>query len=287
VTAGRAKAQMRILHFSDPHVQLRDWRRRPLRELGPLRALATVELWKGRGARYDGAEGRLRALGKLGLEFEHAVCTGDLTQLGMDEEMRLAREALEPLASSDRFTALAGNHDRFPLDARPVHFFEAHFPEQVRSDLPQFAPLRIRLLGGAGGAALIAIDSAVPYSWPLLARGRIDEHALTELALALGHPEVRSRCALVLTHHAPLRKNGKADWPHHYLQNATDFLQVVRAGDATILAGHVHERYDLPETDERPRLLCVGSSTDVKHPGAYAITIEDAKIVGVQTIATT
>src|SRR5712664_419161 len=53
---------VRILHFSDPHVQLPRWRERPLRELGPLRAVATVELWKGRGRDYDDALLTLRQI---------------------------------------------------------------------------------------------------------------------------------------------------------------------------------------------------------------------------------
>ena len=73
---------MKLVHFSDVHVQLRDWRRRRLRELGPLRALATVELWKGRGRDYDAAEETLRALVRGTAGADHVVCTGDLTQLG-------------------------------------------------------------------------------------------------------------------------------------------------------------------------------------------------------------
>ena len=55
---------VRILHFSDPHVQLPGWRERPLRELGPLRALATVELWKGRGRDFDDAFEKLKAIAR-------------------------------------------------------------------------------------------------------------------------------------------------------------------------------------------------------------------------------
>ncbi len=227
---------MRILHFSDPHVQLRDWRQRPLRAFGPLRALATAELWKGRGRRFDGAEARLRALARLGLAFDHAVCTGILTQLGMREEMQLARAALEPLASdAGRFTALAGNHDRFPLDARPVHFFEELFPEQAATDLPVFDALRIRLLGPRGGAALLVVESAVPYSWPIVSRGKIEPRALTQLEAALAHPDVQARCALVLTHHSPLRRNGRLDWPVHYSAKRS---QAARGGEARRGAGN-------------------------------------------------
>jgi len=288
---------MRILHFSDVHVQLPDWRTRSLASLGPLRKLATAELWKGRGPRYDGAEERLRQIAALAREFDHAVLTGDLTQLGTREEMALARAALEPLASDPRrFTALAGNHDRFPMNARPVQFFEEIFPEQTialrdareagaRGELPGFSPLRVKLLGPAGGAALLVVESAVPMSWPVMSRGAIGRASLDALARALAHPEVRARCALVLTHHSPTRAHGRLDWPVHYLHNATDFLRVAREGRAAaILAGHVHQQFDLPETPVRARVLCAGSATDAKKPTAYELHIEDGQLRDVRPL---
>src|SRR5262249_35145854 len=154
---------MKIAHFSDVHVQLPDWRTRPLRELGPLRALATVELWKGRGKLYDEAADKVSHLARdvQRLGFDHAVCTGDLTQLGHPEEFALARRALGPLAADqERFTALPGNHDRYLY--RGERLFERHFPEQARSDLA--GPLRVRLLGEQ--AALIALPTAALVSWP-------------------------------------------------------------------------------------------------------------------------
>src|SRR5919197_1192414 len=106
---------MKLVHFSDVHVQLSDWRKRTLRELGPLRALATVELWKGRGRQYDDAAVKLRALARVASTADHAVCTGDLTQLGHAEEFAATREALDALANNaSRFTTFPGNHDRYP-----------------------------------------------------------------------------------------------------------------------------------------------------------------------------
>ena len=118
---------MRILHFSDPHVQLPRWRERPLRELGPLRALATVELWKGRGRDYEAA---LAVLGQIvrdadALRADLVVCTGDLTQLAMEEEFALARAALAPLG--ERLVCIHGNHDRYPLGGAPNRLYEAYF----------------------------------------------------------------------------------------------------------------------------------------------------------------
>src|SRR5205814_2169015 len=87
---------------SDPHVQLPRWRERSLRELGPLRALATVELWKGRGRDYDDAFDKLGLIVRDAdtLKADLVACTGDLTQLAMEEEFALAQRALKPLSSA-------------------------------------------------------------------------------------------------------------------------------------------------------------------------------------------
>src|SRR5229473_2358464 len=124
---------------------------------------AAGELWKGRGRQYDGAEEALRAVARAASGADHAVCTGDLTQLGHPEEFAAARGALGALAGdTGRFTAFPGNHDRYPWRGAPSRLFEEHFPEHARSDLP--GPLRVRVLGEA---ALIVLDSAGPLCGPI------------------------------------------------------------------------------------------------------------------------
>ena len=155
---------MRLLHISDPHVQLRDWRRRSLRALGPLRALATVELWKGRGRAFDGAEESLAAWARAGERYDHVLLTGDLSQLGLREELQLARAALGPLARDpSRLTCLPGNHDRYPWGARPQRWFEEVFPEQVAGDL-SCGPVRVLL---RGEVALVVADSSRAVRGPV------------------------------------------------------------------------------------------------------------------------
>ncbi|MGZ6123675.1 MAG: metallophosphoesterase family protein, partial [Myxococcales bacterium] len=153
---------MRILHFSDPHVQLPRWRQRPLRELGALRSLATVELWKGRGRDYDDALVALRQIVRDAdtLRADLVVCTGDLTQLAMEEEFALAQETLRPLG--ERLVSIHGNHDRYPIAGKPNRLFEAYFP---RRPLP-------------GGFA--ALDSCGETCWPVITQGRILERELLQ-----------------------------------------------------------------------------------------------------------
>ncbi len=267
---------MKLVHFSDVHVQLRDWRRRRLRELGPMRALATVELWKGRGRLFDGAEESLRALARVAAAADHAVCTGDLTQLGHPEEFAAARAALGPLAAdADRFTVFPGNHDRYPWLGAPSRLFEQHFPEHTRSDLP--GPLRVRLLGEA---ALIALDSAGPLCWPVVSRGRLDRAQLDALSATLAAPALRGLCKLIAVHHAPLLRGGRPDRPWHSLRGAGALLGAARRGGAqAILCGHIHDRFIHGES---PMVLCAGSSTELGHEGYFALQIQGSRLLSVE-----
>jgi len=267
---------MKLVHFSDVHVQLRGWRRRPLRELGPLRALATAELWKGRGRQYDGAEQTLRALARTAASADHAVCTGDLTQLGHPEEFAAAREALGNLAADgSRFTTFPGNHDRYPWNGAPSRLFEQHFPEQTRSDLP--GPLRVRLLGEV---ALIVVDSAGPISWPVVSRGKVDRAQLDSLAITLAAPALRGLCTLVAVHHAPLLRGGRPDWPWHSLRGASGLLEVCRDGGAqAILCGHIHDRF---VHGSEPTVICAGSSTQLGREGWLELDVRGGRLASVE-----
>jgi len=264
---------MKLIHFSDVHVQIREWRKRPLRELGPLRALATVELWKGRGRQYDGAEEALRALARAASAADHALCTGDLTQLGHPEEFAAARAALGALAGdTDRFTVFPGNHDRYPWRGAPSRLFEEHFPEHARSDLS--GRLRVRLLGEA---ALVVLDSAGPLCWPVLSRGRLDRAELDALEAVLASPELRGLCKLVAVHHTPVLRGGREDWPWRSLRGARALLAAARRGGAqAILCGHIHDRF-VHGSD--PVVICAGSSTQLGEEGYFELEIGGGRVL--------
>lgn len=197
---------MKILHFSDPHIQLPRWRERPLRELGPLRALATVELWKGRGRDYDDALEKLKAIVRAGEKADLVVCTGDWTQLAMEEEFALAAEAVKPLG--DRLVCIHGNHDRYPVGAGRVNkLYEVYF----KTNRPD---------------GFVALDSCGEICWPVFTQGRIEAAALQQDFAG----------KIVLVHHAPVR-----DWPWHELRGRAALLEKTRNA-AAVLCGHKHER---------------------------------------------
>jgi 3',5'-cyclic AMP phosphodiesterase CpdA len=229
---------IRILHFSDPHVQLPRWRERKLRELGPLRSLATVELWKGRGRAYDDALEKLRQIVRDAEELraDFVACTGDLTQLAMEEEFALAREALLPLG--ERLVCIHGNHDRFPLAGRANKLYEVYFPPRP---LPE---------------PFVALDSCGDLCWPIVTRGRIDPGQLCR--------DFDRR--VVLVHHAPV-----ADWPWHELGGRRQLLAATRNA-AAVLCGHKHQRR------REGNVFCAGSSTERGKEGYWLLELRDGRV---------
>jgi 3',5'-cyclic AMP phosphodiesterase CpdA len=235
---------VRILHFSDPHVQLPRWRERPLRELGPLRAIATVELWKGRGRDYDEALPTLRQIVRDAdtLRADLVVCTGDLTQLAMEEEFALAREALAPLL--DRLVSIPGNHDRYPLAGRANKLYETYFPSRP---LPE---------------DFTVVDSCGEVCWPVISPGRIAD---AELRRDFSRK-------IVLVHHAPFRGGGVPDVRWKRLRGARKLLEATRDA-AAVLCGHVHERF------QARNVICAGSSTMRGDEGYWVIELVPGRVL--------
>lgn len=233
---------IRLLHFSDPHVQLPRWRERKLGELGPLRALATVELWKGRGREFDDALETLKQIVRDAdrLRVDGVVCTGDLTQLAMEEEFALAAEALLPLG--ERLVCIPGNHDRYPLAGHVNELYEVYFP-----------PLPLP-------PGMVALDSCGRVCWPVITRGRLH-------AGQLGQDFAGK---IVLVHHAPVR-----DWPWHELGGRAALLQATR-GAAAVLCGHVHRRF------RSGNVLCAGSSTQRGKEGYWLLGIDGGRLVSAE-----
>jgi predicted phosphodiesterase len=254
---------VRVLHFSDVHIQLPGWRTRKLSELGLLRSVASVELWRGRGREYDDALTVLRTIVADAdkLRADRIICTGDLTQLAMDEEFALAREALQPIW--DRLTCIYGNHDRYPLDNGATNaLYEKYFGPIVRS-------------ASYGDLSLFCLDSCGPVCWPIVTRGKVTPSEFASLQQWLGSA---AGAKLVLLHHAPLRENGRPDFPWHALRGARKLLEVC-APAAAILCGHLHERYEIRG---RSRLFCAGSSTQRGNEGYWLYEIAGGQITSAE-----
>ena len=274
---------MRILHISDVHVQV-DYDERPWRKIGWRRMAAQIELKLARRARrYADAP---RAIGRLLADAErhgidHVVLSGDLTALALDEEFEGVRNALGPLADQpDRLTVIPGNHDVFTPGSLRKKRFDRWFGHLLQSDLPELrgeGPWpHVRLLGE--DVALIGLCSARVPPFPGIAAGQVGEDQLQALVKICAHPKLRGRAIHVVVHHAPLRPDGKLDRRDHGLVDALRLLEACRIGNvATILCGHLHNRYTLSVAGG-PQIVGGGSSTWRDHEGYWLVDSAGGKL---------
>jgi 3',5'-cyclic AMP phosphodiesterase CpdA len=264
---------IRILHFSDVHVQ-EPVTTMPVHEFMTKRALAAVNLWVSRGRLFREVPQKLEALARFATSegVNVAMCTGDYTALGTEAEHASARRAIEPFrVASDGYVTVPGNHDLYLPDAVRAGRFEKHFGDLLRSDLPELvvdgAYPWVRLIGEQ--LALIGVNSAHANPNPFSSAGRIPDAQLEALGRVLDDARVRERFVVVMTHYGILRKGGHPDAPHHGLKNADELMRVCNRPRLMVCHGHIHHRYAHAPADGRPWLFCAGSATQRGREGAW------------------
>jgi 3',5'-cyclic AMP phosphodiesterase CpdA len=277
---------MQILHFSDVHVQV-DYRQIGYANLDWRRLLAQLEMdGLGRARDYVQAPRIIDEIGGAARRTgaDHLVLSGDLTGLAYDAEFALARAALEPIARPELLTVVAGNHDRFTPESERDETFEKHFGDLLQSDLPEYCaegpyPF-VRLLKDE--AAVVGLNSARANLFPGLAHGRVGPRQLDALAALLDDPRLQGRMVFVAVHHTPLRPYGWFDVPGHGMVDADKLLRIVRGPRRAVLSGHIHQRYWLQATSDRPHIFCAGSSTCSGEEGYWLIDVEDGLVRGAE-----
>ena len=257
---------MRLGHFSDVHVT-----RSPLSEgVGALwgkRLAGSANYWLG-GRRAHFAESQQR-LGVLLADLDeqrvdHALCTGDLTQMSFEAEFAGCAQAFGArLEEPGRWTVLPGNHDRYTPDA--AGRFERWFGGL---SAPGGRFPWVRELGD--GVVLVCIDVARPVTL-LDSSGLCGPEQLAALQEILRTP-ARDAYVIVALHYGLLRHDGTRDRPHHGLRDHAELLRVFDAPESKVdlvVHGHLHAPFLLERSGYR--IACAGSATDLAHGGSYQI----------------
>ena len=264
------KKPLRVLHFSDTHVDIQirhmEWKR-----WFSKRAIGAINLLRGRGKYFDDAEEKIAAL----IQFKEAnnidlvIHTGDYTALGLEAELKLAKELVAPLMTPpQRYVTVPGNHDIYVHEGNSHYRFSEQFCSILQNDLPEYCrgghwPL-IRLVGD--DVAVIALNSSKPNPIPWHSNGRIPQEQLDALEEILQDPRVKDRYIFVMTHYAPRLENGEPDTKLHGLINADDLLEKCKAiKSGAILCGHVHKTYQVKLDDLNCNIFCAGSATMEGH----------------------
>lgn len=263
--------------MSDVHLQL-DWRERSWLSSGWRGALGRFELHgMNRHARFENARASVLRLAEdiTGLDPDHTVLTGDLSAMGHEDELGLARELLEPLLRAGRLTVIPGNHDRY-TDAPGRRVFERTFAPYLTSDLPEYADAQgfpfVRLLGDTD--ALVGLDSTRVGALTQYFLGRIGRPQLAALSRLLDDPRLHGRTVHVLSHHGPFGPSGAFDWIHSALLDWRELLAVLEGKRVVFHHGHSHHRVWHPRLEQRPHLFGGGSSTEPGVEGYWVLEVD-------------
>ena len=274
------KEPLRILHFSDIHVGLQI-RHMSWKKWFSKRAIGAINLLRGRAKYFDEVEEKIAAL----IRFKEAnnidlvIHTGDYTALGLESELKLAKQLVSPLMTPpQRYVTVPGNHDIYAHEASSHYRFSEQFCSVLQNDLPEYCrgghwPL-IRLVGD--DVAVIAVNSSRPNPWPWRSNGSIPQEQLDALKEILEDSHIKNRYVFVITHYAPRLKNGLPDSKLHGLINADAFLETCKGiADGAILCGHVHQTYQVALEGLSCDLYCAGSATMEGHEGFWVYEVKN------------
>lgn len=250
---------LRIAHLSDLHV-LDLTGTSPLRFLNKrLTGLANL-----RGSRRGAhplriAEALASALGPEGVDADHVVITGDLSNLALPSEFARAQAVVRALGGPERVTVVPGNHDVYTAGAARKARFETYFAEWM-VDLPvhEAAVAAAKAAGRAHypfgktiapGVRIYGLSSAIPAP-PLIAWGEVGEAQLGRLRAlvaqesglvdASGAPAAPIHTRIVLVHHNLHPRTGLAEQTAR-LRDRDALSATLRQINATaLLHGHTH-----------------------------------------------
>ncbi len=223
----------RLAHISDVH-------------LGPLPAVKRRELLSKRITGY--ANWRLNRKGDMGSEYlenliehlhaaepDHIAVTGDLVNLALPEELRLARAWLDALGSPQDLSAIPGNHDTYVPGAlaeitklwRPFMCGD----DDAGEDGP-FPYLRVR-----GDVALIGANSG-RATMPFMATGSFRSKQARDAGKLLSLAKDEGKFRVVMIHHPPFED--ATSWSKRLIGSARFREMISEHGAELVLHGHTH-----------------------------------------------
>jgi 3',5'-cyclic AMP phosphodiesterase CpdA len=236
---------VRLAHCSDLHLLSIDGAR--LVAFANKRWIGRLNLISNRARHYLGEafDDMIADLNAGGVD--HILCTGDVTNLAMEQEFRHARGKFDQLALGPReITVIPGNHDAYVQEG--VGHFAAIFGPYCETD-PGWAwtetdragaddDLRWPIVRVRGDVAILGLSTSLETPW-LSAWGRIGPGQRARLDRALGDPRLASLARVVAIHHPVVGK--RAANAVRGLRDREELAgMIARHGAACVVHGHEH-----------------------------------------------
>lgn len=233
---------MRLAHCSDLHLLSHDGA--GVTKLLNKRWIGAANLLTNRSRHYHVAafEHMVDDMNALGIE--HVLCTGDVTNLALEQEFQFARGKFDRLAAGpEHVTVLPGNHDAYVAEG--VEFFGQVFDEYHRTDPGWEWPDAARwpIVRVRGDLAIIGVSTSRATPW-FTAYGKVGDDQLARLAQVLADPRLAGKARVVAIHHPPAGK--RAQSKIRGLHDHEAFAKVIGEGGADLIV-HGHEHRDMSE----------------------------------------
>jgi 3',5'-cyclic AMP phosphodiesterase CpdA len=222
-----------LAHLSDPHLPMPQAR---LGELLNKRATGYVNWWRNRVRLHQP-----QALSAIVADLkaaapDHIALTGDLVNVSLATEFRLAARWLESLGPPAEVTLIPGNHDVYVATAWPgsLGLWGAYMAGDGMPPAKGFDVFPI--VRRRGPLALVGLSSGVPKP-PFFATGTLGRPQLERAERLLAELGRAGLVRVVLIHHPPLTTE------KHFkrLTDADQFQAMIRrVGCEIVLHGHNH-----------------------------------------------
>jgi len=248
---------MRLIHFTDPHLSSLAGQ-----TFGSVR-------WKRRTGYLSWTRNRqhfhLReVLAQLvaaiqGESADQFILTGDLVQIGLEEEIREAGAWLKALAPPERIFYVPGNHDVYAADSW-LHV-RTHW-DFLLPPPPAGAPDTSRdgypVQRNLGPVQLVGASSAV-VTPPFSARGALGPGQFQRLERDLLQGRKQGQVTCLAIHHPPLP--GMAKWRKALAEVQAMQGLIIRQQPAIVLCGHLHHNATVLAGETR--VFCTASASSL------------------------
>jgi 3',5'-cyclic AMP phosphodiesterase CpdA len=226
---------MRIAHCSDLH--LLSLAGSGLLDFANKRWIGGLNLLMNRGRHYHTHVFEAMVADFNAGAADHVLCTGDITNLALEEEFRFARSIFDRIELGPlNTTVLPGNHDAYVAEG--AKHFLSHFDAFHESD-DGFGSERWPLVRIRGDVAIVALSTSLQTPW-FTAYGVIGQAQLDRLAEILSDPRLDNKMRLVAIHHPPA--GPRALSRIRGLRDHEKFAEVLRkVGAELVLHGHEHK----------------------------------------------
>ncbi|MFT4704450.1 MAG: 3',5'-cyclic AMP phosphodiesterase CpdA [Bradymonadia bacterium] len=169
---------------------------------------------------------------------DHAVVTGDLSNLGLVSEWVAAKQRLQPIAEAGiPLTVIPGNHDAYLNSSKGGEFERIYAKWQVQHT-PATGPYPF--VARVGNVSLIHLDSAIPRP-VMVASGHVGAQQLECAASMAAHERAEGQVIVLAIHHHVTRAPHKKSEARRGIINVREVREMIReVKPEVVMHGHNH-----------------------------------------------